>query len=116
MSESIIKISKEYKDFSGSIWLGREVTITEGVDNPFAAFQKAEQEMDSYFNSRGKPSLTDYNTGQPAEIQVEKPEIGDLPTQIQSCKELTVLHSYKFLVRGKPELEKLYFEKLDELS
>lgn len=65
MSESIIKISKEYKDFSGSIWLGREVPIIEGVDDPIAAFQKAEQEMDSYYHSRGKAPLTDFNTGQP---------------------------------------------------
>lgn len=67
-------------------------------------------------NPEPLPTQTDYHSGPTPEIQVEKIEIGDLPTQIQSCKELKVLDSYKLLVRGKPELEKLYFDKLEELS
>lgn len=68
MSESIIKISKEYKDFSGSLWLGMERTIADGIDDSKTSFQKAEQELDTYYHSRGKAPLTDFNTGQPEAI------------------------------------------------
>lgn len=50
------------------------------------------------------------------EIQVEKIEIGNLPNQIASCTSVKVLESYKLLVRGKPDLEQLYLDKLEELS
>lgn len=63
------------------------------------------------------PSLHDYNTGQPEIVQVEKETaIGDLETQIRSVTDKKVLDSYKLLVKGKPELEKLYLAKLEELS
>lgn len=36
--------------------------------------------------------------------------------EIMSCKELKVLESYKFIVKGKPELETAYNNKLKELQ
>lgn len=36
--------------------------------------------------------------------------------QIKSCANLKVLESYKFIVKGKPDLETIYQSKLKELS
>lgn len=35
---------------------------------------------------------------------------------INSCKEIKVLESYKFIIKGKPELEKAYNDRLKELT
>lgn len=113
-----IKISKEYKDFAGSIWLGQEITVAPGEDK-IEAWRKAEKEMDAYYHSRGKsaPSLHDFNANQPEIVQVEKEvAIGDLETQIRSVTDKKVLDSFKYIVKGKPELEQLYLAKLEELS
>lgn len=40
----------------------------------------------------------------------------DLEKEIMSCSSLKVLESYKFIVRGKEELQKIYDEKFAELS
>ena len=52
------------------------------------------------------------------EIQVEKePEIGLTPQDILSSPDLTVLESsYKWLVKGKPELERAYILRHDQLT
>lgn len=39
-----------------------------------------------------------------------------LTEQIKSCTDLKVLESYKFIVKGKPELELAYQNKLKELN
>ncbi len=39
-----------------------------------------------------------------------------LADQIKSCTDLKVLESYKFIVKGKPDLEEIYQSKLKELS
>lgn len=39
-----------------------------------------------------------------------------LEEQIKSCSELKVLESYKFIVKGKPDLENAYNQKLKELT
>lgn len=36
--------------------------------------------------------------------------------EIATCKELKVLESYKFIVKGKPDLETIYQSKLKELN
>lgn len=102
-----------------NIKLGIEMSLVPGVDDVQEAFQQAKQIVNEAFkklNPEPLPTQTDYHSGPTPEIQVEKIEIGDLPTQIQSCKELKVLESYKLMVKGKPDLEKLYFDKLEELS
>lgn len=98
--------------------IGFEVSIPDDGD-PIAEVETLKELCDKAhkkLNPESLPTQTDYNTGQPREIQVEKIEIGDLPTQIQSCKELKVLESYKLMVKGKADLEKLYLDKLEELS
>lgn len=64
--------------------------------------------------------MTDFNTGEPAVVQVEKQgedqRIGVLVADINSCTELKVLESYKILAKTKPELQEAYNLKLKELS
>lgn len=113
-----IKISKEFHVMGSGLWLSIEMPIAPGEDE-VGEFKKGDAILTKAFASmtgQPLPTQTDYHSGPTPEIQVEKIEIGDLPAQIQSCKELKVLDSYKLLVRGKPELEKLYFDKLEELS
>lgn len=40
----------------------------------------------------------------------------NIPEQIQSCTELKTLESYKFIVRGKPDLQTIYDNKLKSLQ
>lgn len=98
--------------------LGVEGTLQEGelYENAFAHAKSIVEAAFKSMNPEPLPPQTDYHSGPTPEIQVEKIEIGDLPTQIQSCKELKVLESYKLMVKGKSDLEKLYFDKLNELS
>lgn len=49
----------------------------------------------------------------PTITQIDK-SLGVTIEDIQSCKEKVVLESYKFLVKGKPELESAYLEKMKE--
>ena len=47
--------------------------------------------------------------------QIERQPV-DLKKEIQSSTSLKVLESYKFIVKGKPELEKVYTDKLHEIT
>lgn len=58
----------------------------------------------------GKPIMTREDAEQ--ELMYGK----NIPAQIQSCTELKTLESYKFIVKGKPELETIYQNKLKELQ
>lgn len=52
-------------------------------------------------------------------IQTDKTQTeasADLCTYIFSCKELKVLETYKFIVKGKPELQEAYDEMYLKLS
>jgi hypothetical protein len=65
------------------------------------------------------PQAADFNTGEPAVVQVEKQgedqRIGVLVADINSCTELKVLESYKILAKTKPELTDAYNKKYMEL-
>jgi len=119
---SLIKISKEYKYFAGSIWLGREVTIDEGIDDPIAAYKKAEAEMDTYYRSRNQITQTDYNTGQTSVVQVDKGKnhstVDSLINDIEKCTTLDGidgLSSFRWVIGSDPRLTDAYEKRKQEL-
>lgn len=103
--------------------LGIEIAIDEFEamkdENIANAYSYAKNLVNDAFKSLNPelstPSITDYNTGQPAEIQVEK-RIGLLTDDILNCQDLKILESYKLIVRAKPELQAAYDQRLKELS
>lgn len=54
------------------------------------------------------------NYRSPSIAEPNEPKIGITTEDINSCLEKKVLESYKFVVKGKPELEKAYFKKMEE--
>jgi len=127
---STIKISKEYKDFNGNLWLGREIEVapTESITE---AYRKAEQEMDSYFHSRGQLPLTDFNTGQQSSgsyrvyesdkpiptTHIDKEEKNDqIIEEINQCGTLDQLSSYRFVKEWHPKIKEAYNKRLNELQ
>jgi hypothetical protein len=49
-------------------------------------------------------------------VKDKKAQLPLLVDQIKSVTDLKVLESYKFIVKGKPELQTIYDNKLNELS
>lgn len=106
--------------------LGIEIQITDNDyiscnDNEAAvvgvAFETAKKYVTESFKKLNPTTLPPepYNQPPPV-IQVEKiDDTKTLDEQIRSCTELNVLHSYKFIVKGKPE-EKTYLEMLEKLQ
>lgn len=48
--------------------------------------------------------------------QIDEQKEKELPEQINSCTELKVLETYKFIVKGKPDLQTIYDNKLKSLQ
>ena len=46
----------------------------------------------------------------------EETRIGDIVNDIKSCKDLTVLSSYKLIAKTKPEFQEAYDEMFEKLS
>jgi hypothetical protein len=53
--------------------------------------------------------------GHPQEIKVDR-EIGVTPEIILSSPDLTTLLTYKFIVKGKPDLQKAYDERMKQVN
>jgi hypothetical protein len=51
-----------------------------------------------------------------AEKITEETKPGNIVDAINSCKELKVLEGYRLIVKGKPEFEKVYNNRLKELT
>jgi hypothetical protein len=123
-----IKVSKEFKGIMGGLWLGMEAEVVvssdEDVINEFKKrnelLEKAYMALNPQINwneeniGMGLPLSSGKNGSQPTIVQVEKPS-GVTIEDINSCGDKVVLQSYKFLVKGKPELEAAYLTKLKEL-
>lgn len=76
-----------------------------------------EEEVQAAFNGRGweqpptmYPPQVLYNQS-PTNAE---PKIGITTEDINSCLEKKVLESYKYIIKGKPELESAYLEKMKE--
>lgn len=92
---------------------GMEITINEGEDVG-AAISEAEKHISEYIKANTVP-LDEEFMGTKIRNIVEDDGI-PLIDQINSCKELKVLESYKLIVRNDEVLNNAYRTKLIELS
>lgn len=75
------------------------------------------QEEESYPYSGSVPLPKDYmNVSNVTIIQPEEKRIGVLVSDIESCKDLNVLSTYKFIVKTDKNLQEAYDKKYTELS
>lgn len=102
------------------IWIEEEVpaemdsrTVLYGLKKQVESFhfesnkadeKKAQQELEE----RRNKGITAHEYSVIAKAPIED--------QIKSCNEIKVLESYKFIVKGKPELEQVYNNRLKELT
>ena len=96
--------------------IGVEIQLDKG-DNPEEALLKAKEMVEAFHKENNKGL---YMEGTP-EIPIEKPKpeeirIGLFAEDINSCKDMETLKGYRLLVKGKPELQQAYDNKLKELN
>lgn len=105
--------------------LGLEAELADGED-PRKAFYEAKKIVENFYYESTKadekknsapdipiiPNAPLYASPY-GEENICKPTIEQ---QIESCSEVKVLESYKFIVKGKADLEKCYLEKYNELT
>lgn len=100
--------------------LGMEILIdTANGETPEAAYTLAKQIVEQWHKDNNPVIPESSQLAPPVEIQVSKePEeirIGVLVEDIKSCDSLKVLDTYKFLVKGNPQLQHAFNQKENEL-
>lgn len=102
------------------IWIEDEVTGSEEDARKMLYSLKKQVENFHYESNKAdeKKAEVKINFYTPSSVDNGDRNDGNLTLseQIMSCKELKVLDSYKFIVKGKPELEEVYNQKLKELT
>jgi len=87
-------------------------------DSPMDAIDEARKVVNENFE-KNNPHLVTPDILRKANMMQAEPiffKEQSTSEQIKTCTELKVLESYKFIVKGKPELETIYQNKLKELS
>jgi len=97
--------------------IGVEIQLDKG-DNPEEALLKAKEMVEAFHKENNKWLYMEVNMDA---IPIEKPKpeeirIGLFAEDINSCKDMETLKGYRLLVKGKPELQQAYDNKLKELS
>lgn len=120
MKQGTVKFSKEFITPIGlKEWAGIELEYDMNTECPQEVLTNA-REIITGWHMSGSPGIPDNSIppGPPPIIQVkpEDREIGLTPDQILSCNDLIVLETYRWLIKGKPELERAYFLRHDQLN
>ena len=92
-----------------------EAELNDGDDARTVLYDLKKQVQDFFYEST---KAAEKMSGVSVEV-VEEPgfKLGSsLEDQINSCQQLKVLESYRLLVKNNPDLEKVYLQKLKELS
>lgn len=95
--------------------IGLEIQLDDGEDATIA-LSKAKAMVESFHIENNKGLYVEVNQ---EAIPIQKPEeirIGLLIQDIESCKDIKTLESYKLLVKGKPDFQKAYDNKLKQLK
>lgn len=115
MKPDRIKISKEFHINGEGLWLTCEQPIAPD-ENTIEEFKKGVGLLVETFQilTGGQSSAI---PGHPLNVtQVESAIPVKMEDAINSCTNMTVLVTYKLLVKGKPELQAVYDKKVIELS
>ncbi len=119
MKQGIVKFSKEFITNTGlKEWVGIEWPVDFENDNVIGAFNQAKKAVCDFQLASNATSIESIPPYPPSVIQVkpEEREIGLTPESIMSSPDLKVLETYRWLIKGKPELERAYILRYDELT
>jgi len=94
---------------------GMEITIKEGEDVG-QAISEAETHIANYIKANTVPMDDECRGVKIRDIEQDGSQPHSLIDDIKSCKELTVLESYRLVVKNKPELQQAYDETFKKLS
>jgi hypothetical protein len=117
--QGTVRYSEEFIKPDGcKYWVSHEIQYDQESQDP--PFSKAAKTVKDFASAHTSPAYQQYmnpNLLNP-DIQVEKePEIGLTPQDILSSPDLVVLEqSYRWLIKGKPELERAYILRHDQLT
>lgn len=95
--------------------LGVEVEISES-ENPIEVYKEVKKIIEDAhraMNPQLEYDVVAASTDQPPH---EERRIGNIIDDINSCENLKVLETYKFIAKQKPEFQEAYDEKFRELS
>ena len=115
-SESI-----ETFQFNGlKLWKRAEISAALSEDdNPLECLSELKKDVQSFLQSPPEVPIGEALYGLLPIQQVDNPvetRIGLFIDDIQSCKDLITLETYKLLVKGKPDLQEAYDKRLKELQ
>jgi hypothetical protein len=101
--------------------LGIEIEVSE-LDDPLEVYKEAKriiEEAHRAMNPQLEYESIPSTTQPPIPEQKPQPEerrIGNIVEDINSCENLKVLETYKFIAKQKPEFQEAYEKKFRELS
>lgn len=112
-----VKYTAHYDEFGNlkAQWIGMEAAIDD-TETPEKQLDKIKAMTESWYrannthiNADGYPNLLNPDYALPTiTSHSSEPQIGVTPEVIMSCKDLTTLDSYKFIIKGKPDLIDAY--------
>ncbi len=119
--QGTVKYSEEFITPTGlKRWVGLELPFEDTIHSPIDKLEEAMSKVHAFATQSGITPDKSHITPdeQLSTIQIEKePEIGITVSQILECNDLTVLEaSYKWTTKGKPELERAYLLRKDQLT
>lgn len=99
--------------------IGVEMQLDEG-DNPLQVLNEAKKLVEKYHIDTNPQMYIDdapqISTSLPIEEVQPLTKVASLIQQINSCEEMKVLESYKFIVKNDTALQKAYDKKLKQLQ
>jgi len=100
-------------------WISVEMALdASNGDSPLAALDKSQELVQEWYKSKNLPFETNSIPPGPSpviQIKPENREIGIKPEDIIYSPDLVILESYRLLVKGKPELERAYILRHEQL-
>jgi hypothetical protein len=103
-----------------SQWISVEMELDGGNgESPLDALDRSQALVEQWYKSKNLPfEQNSVPPGPPQFIQVkpEDREIGVTPESITSSPDLKVLETYRWLIKGKPELERAYILRYEQLT
>ena len=101
-------------------WISVEMALdTANGESPLEALDRSQELVQQWYKSKNLPFETNaVPPGPPPVIQIkpEDRETGLTSETLLSCSDIKILEAYRLMVKGKPELERAYILRHDQLS
>lgn len=101
-------------------WISVEMALdTANGESPLEALDRSQELVQQWYKSKSLPFETNSIPPGPSPIIQIKPEdreTGLTPETLLSCSDIKILEAYRLMVKGKPELERAYILRHDQLS